>query len=75
MTLSRLYMGKSPKESKKTTTRKSRSKLPQTHEKLEDFLEKNKRCETGKRWQKHEMLAFVAKIQNWIIVRGQTVAI
>ena len=33
-------MGKSPKESKKTTTRKSRSKLPQTHEKLKDFLEK-----------------------------------
>ena len=33
-------LGKSPKESKKTTTRKSRSKLPQTHEKLKDFLEK-----------------------------------
>ena len=33
-------LGKSPKESKKTTTRKSRSKLPQTHGKLEDFLEK-----------------------------------
>ena len=35
-----IALGKSPKESKKTTTRKSRSKLPQTHEKLEDFLEK-----------------------------------
>ena len=33
--------GKSPKESKKTTTRKSRSNwLPPTHEKLKDFLEK-----------------------------------
>ena len=33
-------LGKSAKESKKTTTRKSRSKLHQTHEKLKDFLEK-----------------------------------
>ena len=33
-------LGKSPKESKKTTTRKSRGRLPQTHEKLKDFLKK-----------------------------------
>ena len=33
-------LGKSPNESKKTTTRKSRSNLPQTREKLKDFLEK-----------------------------------
>ena len=66
-------LGKSPKESKKTTTRKSRSKLHQTHPKLKDFLE-----QAMWDWQtmaKAWNACFVAKIQNWIIVRGQTVDI
>ena len=41
---------KTPKKPTKTTKPKSGNELPQTHERLKEFLEKNRRCETGRRW-------------------------